>query len=172
MVSMMTASAVKRFSAARSTAVNKNLEQQWRDHTLLPTTLLHTKHIRSLAITQPPACPACRRGIGGRRRASPVECYPELRACNVMVSPLAQPKIIRDKGAVKSACPAYAKSYMFPTTEKIVVYLVVITIVTPVLAWHGALFTRGTTHCIVSKREERVLRFTGRVVGSDSAYTA
>ena len=55
MLSVMTASAVKRFSSTRSTAV-KNVEQQWREHTPLPKTLLHIEHIRELAI-QSRACP-------------------------------------------------------------------------------------------------------------------
>ena len=56
MLSVMTASAVKRFSSTRSTAV-KNVEQQWREHTPLPKTLLHIEHDRALAIIRPHACP-------------------------------------------------------------------------------------------------------------------
>ena len=57
MLSMMTASAVKHFSTTRSTAVKKNVEQQWRERTPLPKTLLYIEHIRALAIIQPHACP-------------------------------------------------------------------------------------------------------------------
>ena len=35
----------------------KNVEQQWREHTPLPKTLLHIEHIRALATFQPHACP-------------------------------------------------------------------------------------------------------------------
>ena len=56
MLSMMIASAVKRFSATQSTAVKKMLNSSGAS-TPLPKTLLHVEHIRALAIIQPHACP-------------------------------------------------------------------------------------------------------------------
>ena len=51
-------------------------------------------------------------------------------------------KSIRDLREVKSACPAYSKNYVLPTTtDKSVVQLRA-----PILACHGALIPRGT-HC-------------------------
>ena len=44
------ATATKRFSATRSTAVEKMLTQQWPEYTPLPKTLLDINHIRALAI--------------------------------------------------------------------------------------------------------------------------
>ena len=50
MLSLMAASARKRFSATRSTAVKNRL------HMPLPKTLPHVEHIRALPIIQPHAC--------------------------------------------------------------------------------------------------------------------
>ena len=57
MLSTMTASEMKRFSFTRSIAVKPNVEQQSREHTPLPNTLLHVKDIRELAVIQPHAFP-------------------------------------------------------------------------------------------------------------------
>lgn len=57
MLSIIAASAVKRFSATRSTArCEKHVEQQWHEHTRLPETLLYVDHVRAFAIIQPHAC--------------------------------------------------------------------------------------------------------------------
>ena len=56
MLSMMIASAVKRFSATQSPAAKKMLNSSGAS-TPLPKTLLHVEHIRALAIIQPHACP-------------------------------------------------------------------------------------------------------------------
>ena len=55
-----------------------------------------------------------------------------------------QEQIIRDLRAVKSACPAYTKSYILPTTEKRIVQLR-----TPVLASYTGgvrVIHQGGTH--------------------------
>ena len=56
MQSMMTASAVKRFSATCCTAVNEMLTGNGTSSPL-PKTLLHVEHIRALAAIQPHTCP-------------------------------------------------------------------------------------------------------------------
>ena len=53
MLSMITASARKRFSGTRSTDVNKLFMQQWHEHTLFPKTLPHVTLLQALPIIQP-----------------------------------------------------------------------------------------------------------------------
>ena len=50
----------------------------------------------------------------------------------------AQGKNVRDLKAVKSACPAYAESYIFPTTYKSILLRALIS------SSHGALLNRDT----------------------------